>query len=328
MILDKRELNRRLLLRLKGIETGQALIGPATVHLRLTDLCNLACPYCWYYGAGSVFRPTGKNHMPFDLFEGLVRDCTDLQVDTINLSGIGDPTLHPQFYEMLPLLENTFAATIFTNATFPLERCRDILRADRIIINLGAANREDYQALQGRDLFIKVIKNIRELARLRREYNPDFVIEVVFIVTNLNEGSLLKTEQLVRKLGADVVTKKPFEVSGHNRHIMLPHQEEKEDIVGEWPPCYHGWFYSAIKLTGEVNVCCYTQSLTIGNIYKASFKEIWESDEYVKARASALQGGEPFRKDHDCLNCRAARRNKEIAADLEKFNRLRKASVV
>lgn len=324
MILGSREQKRRLLLRLKGIESGRSLIGPATVHLRLTDLCNLACPYCWYYAPGSALHPTGKNHLPFDLFENIARDCVDLQVDTINLSGIGDPTLHPRFYDILRHLEPSFAVTIFTNGTFPIERCRDILRADRIVINLGQADRESYRALQGRDLFVKVIKNIRQLAKLKPQFNPNFSIEVVFIKTSLNVESLLRTENLVKKLGANLVQKKEFEPSEHNRHIMLPDQEEKEEITGEWPPCYHGWFYSAIKLNGDVNVCCYSQSLTIGNVYTTSFKDIWGSQEYFRARASALTGGQPFRSDHDCINCRAAWRNKEIATQMEMYNRVRK----
>lgn len=325
MRLDQRELKRRSLLRLKGIESGRSLIGPATVHLRITDLCNLACPYCWYYGEGSALRPAGKTHLPYGLFESLASDCADLQVDTINLSGIGDPILHPRFYDMLPHLEKTFAVTIFTNGTFPIERCPDILRADHIIINLGAPDRESYHDLQGRDLFVKVIKNIRELNRLRPKLNPDFIIEVVFIVTRLNRQSFSKTDGLVRKLGANLVHKKLFEASDHNRHIMLSDQEEKIEINGDWPPCYHGWFYSAIKLNGDVNVCCYTQSLTIGNVFKASFKDIWGSDAYTRARALALRGGDPFRSDHDCINCPAARHNKEIGAQMEMYNQVRKA---
>ncbi len=325
MILDQREQKRRLLLRLKGVESGRPLIGPATLQLHLTDLCNLTCQYCYYYGQGSALRPTGKNHLPFDLFERIARDCAELQVDTINLSGIGDPSLHPRFYDMLCHLERSFTVTMNTNGTFPIERCRDILRADRIVINLGEADRESYRVLQGRDLFVKVIKNIRELARLRPQFNPDFYIEVVFVVTRLNEKSLLRTENLVMKLGANSVQKKAFQPSGHNRHMMLSNQEQKAEIAGEWPACYHGWFYSAIKLNGDVNVCCYMQSLTIGNVYTASFKDIWDSDAYFRARASALRGVDPFRSDHDCINCRVDSRNKAIAAQMEMYNRVQKA---
>ena len=236
------------------------------------------------------FIRTGKHHLPFEVFERLARDCISLQVDTINLSGIGDPILHPRFYDMLRLLEPSIAATIFTNGTFPIERCRDILRADRIIINLGEADRKSYRELHGRDFFMKVIRNIRELARLKPQFNPNFSIEVVIIVTNLNARHVERTEKLVRKLGADLVQKKEFQPSEHNREIMMPDQEEKIELEGEWPPCYHGWFYSAVKLNGDVNVCCFMDRLTVGNVCTASFKDIWGSEAYSRARASALKG--------------------------------------
>ena len=324
MRLEPREEKRRLLLRLKGIESGRPLIGPATVHLRLTDLCNLACQYCWYYGPGSSLRPTAINHLPFDSFKSIARDCAELKVNTIILSGIGDPTLHPRFYDMLVFLEPSFEIRINTNGTFPIERCRDILRADHIVINLGAADRASYRALQGRDLFIKVLKNIRELSKLKAQYNPDFRIEVVFVATRLNVDHQDKTEALVRKLGANVMRKTAAEVSDHTRGIMLPDDDDQSEETHEWPPCYHGWFYTSVKLNGDVNVCCFMQRMTMGNVLKTSFKNVWESDEYSRARASALTG-DPFKNYHECINCRVAWRNKEIAGQLEMYNQVQKA---
>jgi MoaA/NifB/PqqE/SkfB family radical SAM enzyme len=322
MILDQREQKRRLLLRLKGIESGRPLIGPATIQLHLTDLCNRTCRYCYYYGPGTTHRPTGKNHLPYDVFERTAGDCVDLKVDTIYLSGQGDPTLHPRFYEILDYLrQKPLSVTIYSNGTFPLERCREILKADRVVINLGEADRASYRVLQGKDFFMRVIKNIRELARLRPQLNPNFRMEVIFIATRLNAASQAKTESLVRKLGVDLVRKTVAEISEHNHHIKLPDHEDKIAITGEWPPCYHGWFYSAIKLNGDVNVCCFMQRLTIGNVFTTSFKDIWGSDAYSRARTSALTG-DPFRNYHECINCRAAWRNKEIAAQMEMYNRV------
>lgn len=325
MMLDARELKRRLVLRLKSIESGRPLIGPATVQVHLTDLCNLACQYCYYYAPDSDHRPTGKNHLSMDIFSQIVRDCVDLQVDTVYLSGQGDPTLHPRFYEMLDYLHQyPLSVTIYSNGTFPLERCRDILKADRIVINLGEADRASYRALQGRDLFIKVIKNIRELAKLKPQLNPHFRIEVVFITTSLNQQNRIRTENLVKKLGANLLQQKVAEISQHNRHIM-PEDMDKREIEGAWPPCYHGWFYSAIKLNGDVNVCCFMQRLTIGNVFKTSFKEVWKSDAYSRARLSALTG-DPLKNYHECVNCRVAWRNKEITAQLDIYNRSQKVS--
>lgn len=325
MIFDQHEAKRRLVLRLKSVESGRLLIGPERIHFRLTDLCNLTCQYCWEYGINNPHRPTGKNHLPFEAFQSVIRDCVQLRVDKVELSGIGDPTLHPRFYDMLECLEPSFTTVLFTNATFPIDRCRDILRVDHIVINLGEADREGYRALQGKDLFNRVIKNIRELARLRPQFNPDCSIEVVFIETSMNTKSFARTKNLATKLGADLVRKVAFEPSDHNAHLRLSDPKENKGPAGEWTPCYHGWFDSAIRLNGDVNVCVFSQQLTIGNVLKRSFKDIWQSEEYASARASALAGRKPFKDFDACMNCRAVGRNKEIGEYFGMYNRGLKA---
>jgi MoaA/NifB/PqqE/SkfB family radical SAM enzyme len=226
---------------------------------------------------------------------------------------------------MLQCLEKSFSTILYTNGTFPIGRCRDILRTDHIVINLGAADRESYRALQGKDLFMRVVKNIKELARLRPQINPNFRLEVVFIETSMNSENFSRTEKLVKKLGADHVRKSKFEPSEHNNHLMLDDPQEKKTSVEAWPSCYHGWFDSAIRINGDVNVCAFSKQLTIGNVLKNSFKDIWKSDEYAKARGLALTGAKPFGNSHECINCRAVFRNKEIGSKVDLYNRSQKA---
>lgn len=327
MLLDPRELKRRVLLRFKGVEveSGKALIGPTTVQIHLTNLCNLTCRYCYYYGVGTTHRPDGKTHLPFDTFAKIIRNCVDLQVDEVLLSGQGEPSLHPHFYEMLEYLEDQpLFVQLYSNATFPLKRCSNILKSvDRITINLGAPDRATYLKLQGKDLFIRVIKNIRELARLKPQLNPNFDLKVVFIANSVNTESQSKTENLVKKLGADVIYPKPAETYDFNDYVKFPGHENKTKLEGEWPPCYHGWFYSAIKLNGNVNVCCTMQRITIGNVFKTSFKDIWQSEGYRAVRPAALKG-ETFRNYDECINCCMALHNKRIGEQMKIYDQSKK----
>jgi uncharacterized radical SAM superfamily Fe-S cluster-containing enzyme len=65
--------------------------------LEITDVCNLNCPIC-YAGSGT-HRTT---HRPFDqverMLDMIVRN--EKEPDIVQISG-GEPTLHPQFFEIL-----------------------------------------------------------------------------------------------------------------------------------------------------------------------------------------------------------------------------------
>jgi len=324
MNVNRHELKRRLFLRLKGANENKLFIGPEIVQFHLTNQCNLACRYCWYHSPGSRLHPFQTIHFPFDVFVHVIRDLVDLSVDKVYLSGEGEPTLHPRFYEMLKCLQRKpLSVTIFSNGTFPTQYCRNILSADRIVINLGEADRDAYRALHGKDFFVRVLRNIRELARLKTRYKPDFHIEVVFIANNLNNASYDRTARLVKKLGADKITKKIAEESEHSKGLRLSGYDEKKAPAGEWMPCYHGWFYSAVRLRGDVNVCCSMQRLTLGNVREAFFKEIWQSEHYRRVRLEVLKG-DPFRTWHECINCCMAMVNRRIDDQMKQYREIRK----
>lgn len=52
-------------------------------------------------------------------------------------------------------------------------------------------------------------------------------------------------------------------------------------------PCYIGWYYVRILTSGNVIPCCKAASHPLGNLYKASFSEIWNSPVYNEFRFNA-----------------------------------------
>jgi MoaA/NifB/PqqE/SkfB family radical SAM enzyme len=61
-----------------------------------------------------------------------------------------------------------------------------------------------------------------------------------------------------------------------------------EDVVDE-VPCYAGWLFARIMTTGSVVPCCKGHRMSMGNIYKNSFKDIWLSDTYNEFRKNCLK---------------------------------------
>jgi MoaA/NifB/PqqE/SkfB family radical SAM enzyme len=52
-------------------------------------------------------------------------------------------------------------------------------------------------------------------------------------------------------------------------------------------PCYVGWLFARIMTTGDVVPCCKGHRLHLGNVYKKSFSDIWNSEEYEQFRFNA-----------------------------------------
>ena len=71
-------------------------------------------------------------------------------------------------------------------------------------------------------------------------------------------------------------------------------------------PCCVGWFFSRITADGNVNFCLKTDEYPLGNLYKNSFKEIWNSREYNRFRKNIfsreIDPYRPLRCETTCDN--------------------------
>lgn len=61
-------------------------------------------------------------------------------------------------------------------------------------------------------------------------------------------------------------------------------------------PCYVGWAFARILANGNVNPCLKAHRISIGNIYKQSFKDIWNSPEQrlFRKKSFELCGSDPY----------------------------------
>lgn len=175
---------------------------PPLMTLETTSRCNLRCVMC-PHAIGAVDRP---KHLEEDLVHQLGRFIS--QVKTIQLHGIGEPTLSPAFWRSLASLPAEAESSINTNFTqLGGERLRQLVGSSLRIVNvsLDAATASTYRRIRGAD-FDTVLDNVRRFVALRRELGksgPLLYLNMTMMRSNVEEVPAFV--DLAADLGADLV---------------------------------------------------------------------------------------------------------------------------
>jgi len=294
MIIDAVELKRRHLQRLAGAREKKVYIGPQVVALDINNSCNLSCRYCWTHAPGNPAHFEEALFFPWENFLKVVCDCVDLHVDQIHITGSGEPTLHPLFRDMMQHLEQQpLNVTLFTNATFPIDYCKDVIKGDHVVIHLSAVNRQQYCELQGKDLFDRVVNNIERLISLRDTVKPGFLIEIVYIVNAVNINQKQKMQDWASRLGVNEIYFKKMNVHEYNREIALT-KESVANSEGEEkrtpPVCLNGWFYMMVQSNDHASICCRIPQMRLGDFEQGSFKKLWSTKHMMNVRLLGKYG--------------------------------------
>lgn len=290
MIIDAVELKRRYLQRIAGVRDRQVYIGPEVVTFSISNSCNLRCRHCEAHVPGSPVHFKEAVFFSWEKFLEAVRDCVDLKVNEVEISGSGEPTMHPLFRDMMRHLgQQPVYVRLFTNATFPLDYCLDVIKADQVVIDLSAVDRQQYRKLHGKDLFDRVVANIERLVVLRDAGKPELHIQICYIVNAVNINQKQKMKDLASQLGVTVYFKE-MNVHPYNREIALPEGSIEGENKRTPPACLNGWFYMVIRLDGSVSVCCRVHQMRLGDVDKMSLKQIWLSKDMMNMRLLGKYG--------------------------------------
>ena len=294
MIIETVELERRYIQRIAGIRDKKVYVGPEVVALDINNSCNLTCQYCWTHAPGNAAHFDKPNYFSWEKFVEIVRDSVDLNVDQIHITGSGEPTMHPSFRDMMRHLEQQpLKVKLFTNATFPLGYCSDVIKGDEVVIDLSAVDRQQYRDLQGKDLFDRVVANIERLVYLRDTCKPEFLIEIVYIVNAANVNQKQEMQELASRLGVHAVYFKKMNVHTYNREIALT-DDLRSNSDGEKkrtpPACLNGWFYMIATSDANSSTCCRIPQMQLGDLKQESLKQIWLSPRMMNMRLLGKYG--------------------------------------
>lgn len=137
---------------------------PVHIQIESTDACNLHCTSCSrdvLVDKPSILRE--------DQWKKVLNE---LRPANVNVSGIGEPFLHPKIFDIIRYAkQNGAAINCATNFTRVKGRHRQIVESgiDQLKVSIDAVNRETFLRIRGEDCFDEIVENVRQVLAWRKK---------------------------------------------------------------------------------------------------------------------------------------------------------------
>src|SRR5947199_6689640 len=144
---------------------------PVCLYLGTTNRCNLLCTTC--PRTFEDLEPPGD--MSWALFTKIVDQFPNIA--RVVLHGVGEPMMVRNLPRMIRYLKARGTYVLFnTNGTLLNERRgRDLIASglDELRVSLDAAEAQTFKAVRGKDVFDRIVENVRQFCALQRALAAD-----------------------------------------------------------------------------------------------------------------------------------------------------------
>lgn len=176
-------------------------IAPVTIDMALTQKCSYSCTFCY---AGLQQNPQAP--VPFSAYEAFLEDCAEAGVQGISLVSDGESTENPDFVRFIVKATDLgIKCALGTNGLKLKEFPALLERLTYLRINFNAGDPERCAQIMGTSVqnVHKVIANIGELVRLKKETGSRCTIGLQQVLLPEYADEVLPLAQLGRQLGVD-----------------------------------------------------------------------------------------------------------------------------
>jgi MoaA/NifB/PqqE/SkfB family radical SAM enzyme len=140
---------------------------PVCLYLETTNRCNLLCATC--PRTFEALEPPAD--MSWELFTSIVDQFP--RIARVVLHGVGEPMMVRALPHMVRYLKDRGVYVLFnTNGTLLTQRAgRKLIDAglDELRVSLDAATAQSFALVRGRDLFARIVRNVRSFTTLQSE---------------------------------------------------------------------------------------------------------------------------------------------------------------
>src|SRR5512146_1138727 len=242
--------------------TETTLPTPSYVQIEPVGECNLRCTMCPInYREDQPL--TGKHKMmDFDLYCRIVDQFTNMK--TLHLQGLGEPMLHPRFFDMVTYAVNKgIRVTTNTNLT-TLNPKRALLAVtsglDTLHCSIDGTNAATYERIRVNARFEKVIANLGNLVSTKARLGSALPhLHMVMVIMRQNLAELPDLVRLASRYGAEEVFAQQLShdfgnPAFHKNFQPLNDYVKEQSLLYEDPERIEHYFSHARVLAKELDV--------------------------------------------------------------------------
>jgi len=308
-------------------------IVPVYMEVSPSGTCNHRCTFC-----ALDFMEYQKRFLDAGILKERISEMGALGLKSIMYGGEGEPLMHERIAEIINHTKMSKIDVALTTNAALLERAlsEEILgNMEWMKVSIGAATKETYARVHRTkpDDFDKVIKNLSDAVRVKRDNNYKCTLGMQLLLLPENKEEVILLAEIAKGIGMNYFVVKPYSqhpLSKTQKYKEIKYSEymdlsEKLSKMGskdftvifrlntmkKWDEHYKGYdrcfalpFWAYLDSGGNVWGCSVylgNDKFNYGNIYESSFKGIWEGER----RKESLQWVENELDAGQCrVNCR------------------------
>ena len=240
---------------------------PEIYQLEISSRCNLSCPACIRTDP-RVARPIGD--MSPELVQTML-DRGDFDGSYfVELQLYGEPTLHPQFNDIVGLLKGqNFKIGMSTNGILLDTKKFDIYSLDYLTISIDSPDKKTYEKLRPGAFFDRLVQNIDTI--LMAGSKPKVDLQVIKFWDKPSElPGLIQLAEKMHWQNA-ICREVPDCFAAYQGR---PYPEDRKHQL-----CLNPWLSVSVQWDGDCCPCCFSagKDIVYGNLWQSSLKDIWQN---------------------------------------------------
>ncbi|MFH1216834.1 MAG: radical SAM protein [Pseudomonadota bacterium] len=305
------------------------------VLIEITSKCNFSCTYC-----SSAFKEREKINMSMDMFKHILAQLPGFTSKGIRMHIDGEPTSHPQFFDMAQAVNNAgLRISLATNGS--------LLKPEYLALDMDqlitvSTNSEEFamrnKAMSFNNYIARIISYVQEWTKGGSK--AEIVIQVPYLPDKQSDSEYKQKKEdfifnFIGQTGAresctpDERNPLLYRNCDGRRLVVLRHQIVKTGLYPEggqkksYVPvlqgfCDSAWKRMAILADGRVSFCCIdlsgaTSYTEPNEIWDKSLSFLWHEDDRIKEiRNNFLQKRVTIPVCQTCLA--AVRENSRVVA--------------